>query len=51
MAESITIKENPNSVPLGRWEIRYGSRKIYSDIIKRGINIPTKIAAAKMMYL
>jgi hypothetical protein len=29
----------------------YGSKNMNSEMIESGINIPTKIAAAKMIYL
>ncbi len=49
-AETITINEKANSFPCGMCPITYGSRKIYSEIIERGIKSPTNIATAKITY-
>lgn len=50
-ADTDTINIKPNSAPSGMYAITYGSKKMYSEIIKSGISNPTNIAAAKAMYL
>jgi hypothetical protein len=50
-AETTRIKKKLISPPLGICVMIYGSKNMNSEMIESGINIPTKIAAAKMIYL
>lgn len=49
-ADIITIRTNPNSVPDGIWLTTYGSKKTYSDIIRRPTNMAKKITTDKTRY-
>ncbi len=48
--ETATINEKPKIESVGMYITRYGSIKMYSDIIDRGINIATKIMQATITY-
>ncbi len=50
-AQRITISAKPNSVPEGMCPTTYGSKKMYSEISKRGKSNPVKIAPARTIYL
>lgn len=49
-AETIRTSEKLSSLPSAIYPIRYGDRKINSDIINNGINNPTKIIPQRMTY-
>ena len=48
--ETATINEKPKIESIGMYITKYGSKKMYSDIIDRGINIAIKIMEATMTY-
>ena len=50
-ADNTMISTNPNSVPVGKCEIRYGSKNIYSETIKSTTDNDTKIATATRTYV
>jgi len=50
-AESITIRNKPNSVPGGKWLTTYGSKKIYSDKRSKPTNIDAKITNEMARYV
>ncbi len=48
--ETATINEKGKIEIIGTYITKYGSKKMYSDIIDRGINKTTKIMQATMTY-
>jgi hypothetical protein len=48
--ETATINEKGKKEIIGTYITKYGSKKMYSDIIDRGINKTTKIMQATMTY-
>lgn len=49
-ADTAIINEKPKIESVGMYVTKYGSKKMYSDIIDRGINIPVKIMHATITY-
>lgn len=49
-ADTVTINEKPKIESIGIYETKNGCKKMYSDIIDRGINITTKIIQDTITY-